>query len=218
MGLLDDNIKNQIIKYIDNIINISDIGWNMFDINMKLKFIHHFCNCIYNNNKNINVLTIPLKSIKPKKLIHFCNFTKSINSNLFQEYSKRSLQYTFDFRSKYVKLSKRTYYNYNNLPMFEYNDILNNYNKLVYSFLKENFDKINIKNLFDYLTKSNSDKLFINKDNQNIQINLSIECQNNILIFKFSNNIEITLNLKYSSDMITNNIPLIYQIILANNI
>jgi hypothetical protein len=215
MGFVDDSIKNQIIKYIDNIINIPDITWNMFDINIKLKYIHHYCNCIYNNNKNINILTIPLKSIKPKKLIHFCNFTKSINSNLFQEYSKRALQYTFEFRSKYVKLSKRTYYNYNNLPITEYYNIINGYNFLVYSFLKENFDKINIKNLFDYLTKSNSDKLFINNNNQ---INLIIEYHNNNMIFKFSNNIEITLNLKYSSDMITNNIPLIYQIILTNNI
>ena len=219
MVLLDDAVKNQIIKHIDNIINIPDINWNMFDLKMKIKFLHHMCN-LFINDKNLdskkNQLTIPLKSIKPKKFIHFCNFTKSINSDLFKEYCQKILVYTFDFRSKYVKIIKRTYFNYKNLPLIEYNTILNEYNQMVYAFLKQNFNNINIINLFNNLTDSNSDKLFIN--NINLSINLDIICENNILTLKFSNNITITLKLIYSSDMITNNIPVVYQIVLTNYI
>jgi hypothetical protein len=219
MVLLDDNIKNQIIKNIDNIINIPDNNWNIIDLKMKIKYIHHMCN-LFINGKNLdskkNQLTIPLKSIKPKKLIHFCNFTKLINSDLFKDFCKKILNYTFDFRSKYVKITKRTYFNYKNLPLIEYNTILNEYNQIVYIFLKQNFNNINITNLFNNLTDTNSDKLF--NDNINLSINLDINCDNNILTFKFSNDIVITLKLIYSSDMITNNIPVIYQIVLTNYI
>ena len=219
MVLLDDAVKNQIIKHIDNIINITDINWNTLDLKMKIKYVHHMCN-IFINDKNLdskkNQLTIPLKSIKPKKLIHFCNFTKLINSDLFKDYCQKILVYTFDFRSKFVKIIKRTYFNYKNLPLIEYNTILNEYNKIVYLFLKQNYNNINIINLFNNLTDTNSDKLF-NCD-KNIFINLDIICDNNILIFKFSNDITISLKLIYSSDMITNNIPVVYQIVLTNYI
>jgi hypothetical protein len=220
MVLLDDTIKNQIIKYIDNIINIPDNNWNMFDLKMKIKYIHHLCNLFINEDilaGKKNQLTIPLKSIKPKKLIHYCNFTKSINSNLFKEYCQKILVYTFEFRSKYVKITKRIYFNYKNLPLIEYNTILNEYNQIIYLFLKENFNNINITNLFNNLTDSNSDKLF-NCGDKNISINLDIICEKNILTLKFSNNINITLKLIYSSDMITNNIPVVYQIVLTNYI
>ena len=216
MVLLDDNVKNQIINQIDNIINISDISWNAFDLKMKLKYIHHLCGCFINTEKQNDVLTIPLKSIKPKKLINFCNFTKSNNADLFKEYNLKALEYTFDFRTKYVKLTKRTYYNYKNLPQIEYTSILNQYNLLVYLFLRENFNKINITNLFNYLTDTNSDKLFLHNNIKNI--NLNIEYENNILILTFSNSIIINLKLVYSGDLISNNIPVIYQIILTNYI
>jgi hypothetical protein len=219
MVLLDDAVKNQIIKHIDNIINIPDINWNMFDLKMKVKYLHHMCNLFINEDNfesKKNQLTIPLKSIKPKKLIHFCNFTKSINSDLFKDFCQKILNYTFSFRSKYVKIIKRTYYNYKNLPLIEYNTILNDYNHIVYLFLKQNYNNINIINLFNYLTNSNSDKLFNN--NLNLSINLDIICENNILTLKFSNDNIITLKLIYSSDMITNNIPVVYQIVLTNYI
>ena len=68
MVLLDNAVKNQIIKHIDNIINIPDNNWNMFDLKIKIKYIHHMCN-LFINEKNLdnkkNQLTIPLKSIPP---------------------------------------------------------------------------------------------------------------------------------------------------------
>ena len=82
--------------------------------------------------------------------------------------------------------------------------------------MKQNYNNINIINLFNYLTDTNSDKLFNN--NINKFINLDIICENNILTLKFSNDNIITLKLIYSSDMITNNIPVIYQILLTNYI
>ena len=94
--------------------------------------------------------------------------------------------------------------------------LLNDYNHIVYLFLKQNYNNINIINLFNYLTDTNSDKLFNN--NINKFINLDIIYESNMLILKFSNDNIITLKLIYSSDMITNNIPVIYQIVLTNYI
>jgi hypothetical protein len=210
--VLLDTVKNKIMNMISQIVELEDEYWSNLDINIKLKYIHHFCSCISNINKNVSEIEIPLKSLKPKKLINFSNFTKSINTELFKNYQQNILNYTFQFRDKYIKKDKRIYYNYSNLPNKDYNTILNEYNNIVYTFLKNNFDKININNLFDFLTESNNDKLFINNKN----LTLQIESLNNIIILKFSNDIIITFKLFFNSNMITNNIPVFYQINLKN--
>lgn len=220
MVILEELLKNKISSIINDILLIEDNNWINMDLNIKFKYIHHLCSCIEKNIKNIdtniNLLSIPLKTIKPKKLIQLCNFNKQNNKQLYNEYLKNILDYTFVFRKKYILVKKRIYYNFVNLPLIEYNTILSEYNYIIYLFLKNNINKINIAKLFTHFTQSNINKIFIN--NQSNLDYLNIEYNNNIIILYFSNNIKITLTLLYNSDNITNNIPVKYKINLINNI
>ena len=52
------------------------------------------------------------------------------------------LNYTFDFRNKYINIKNRIYYAYSSLPQSEYNKILNDLNEIVFTFMNKN--KFNI--------------------------------------------------------------------------
>jgi hypothetical protein len=216
MVALEELLKNKITLMINEILLIEDDEWKLLDTKIKLKYIHHLCSCIDNNDKNQNLLSIPLKSIKPKKLIQLCNFNKQNNKFLYNDFLSNILDFTFDFRKKYINIDKRKYYNYSTLPSTEYNDILDKYNFTVYSFLKKNINKINIMNLFTQFTDTNCDKILL--ANNNTFNKITIDYKNNIITLVFSKSIKIILTLCFHNDSITNNIPVKYQIKLINNI
>lgn len=215
--ILNNELKTKIINNLSEIINYDEKIWNDININIKLKIIHHFCNYFLNKNVNNNwdIIKIPLKNIRPKKLIQYAGFNKKHLTNLFNIYKNDILKYTFSYRNNYVKNNK--YYSFNNLPKNEYNLIMNNYNNIVYNFLNSNLDVIEYKQLFQELVGNNKDKIIDNNINyNNFKISNIINNENNINIL-FNNNIEIKLELYLTSERITNNISAKYKISLINN-
>jgi len=216
MVVLNENLKIEIVQAINNILVIDNNEWNNLDTRIKLKYIHHYCSCIDTNKlTDNNLISIPLKSLKPKKLIQFFNISKTTNNKLYNNFNKQILDYTFEFRNKYINIDKRTYYYYRNLPINDFNTIINEYNNIVYLFITKN--KININKFLTNITNSNIDKLV----NYNSNINNSdfkITCELNTITIYISNSIIIKLILNISNEMITNNIPVKYQVKLINNI
>lgn len=228
---LNDYIKKEIFIKLNDIINIKDDNWNNLDPNIKIKIIHHFCNylnlnqsgenkntnlsnCINISFKNIDNITIPLKSNKPKKIIEFSGINKNYNNNLFQEFNKIILDYTFGFRTKYkVNDKNQIYYTFNNLPKTDYFFILSSINTIVYNFIYKYKKFINVNKFYNNIIGSNQQKL-ITENNSPKDFGISLD--NHILNIKFSNNISIKLELFYTSDKITKNIPVKYNIKLFN--
>ncbi len=220
--LLNDKVKKDIFLKLNEIIDIQDESWNKLDFQIKTKIIHHFCNflgcvSIYNSNNNLsNNITIPLKSNKPKKLVEFMGINKNYNSNLFSEFNKTMLDYTFVFRNIYkVNDSNRKYYTFNNLPKQNYNEILSSINNIVYNFICKYKKFISTSRFYNNILGSNQKKLII-ENNHPKDFNIQIE--NHFLFVKFSNDIQLKLELFYTSDKITKNIPVKYNIKLINEI
>jgi hypothetical protein len=208
--VLDDNIKTEIIQKINDILNLDYFSWSKLDKNIKLKYIHRLCSFLEKDD-NLNVLDtifIPLKSLKPKKIIQYCGFSNQSNKELYIQFNKLILNYTIDFRNKYLNISKQKYYTYSSLPKNEYNDILNNINQIVYYFITKN--KINIEKLLASIIGSNNNKLIITENN-----NYNISFHENIIEI-ITSNFNILLTLVFRSNTITNNIPVIYHIKLNN--
>ncbi len=218
---LNDNIKKEIFIKLNDILNIKDDQWNNIDSNIKIKIIHHLCSCLNLNQascglKNIDNITIPLKSNKPKKIIEFSGINKNYNCNLFQEFNKLMLDNTFEFRIKYnVNDKNRIYYTYNNLPKNDYFFILSSINTIVYNFISKHKKSININKFYNNIIGSNQQKLIT--DN-NLPKDFIVSQDNHFLNINFSNNICVKLELFYYSDKITKNIPVKYNIKLFNQI
>ena len=151
MVLINNDFKDALVNKINGILDLDDEHWNNLDKKMKLKYIHRLCNYLEDNKiEKLETLTIPLKSIKPKKLIQYCGISNQYNKNLYLQFNKSILDYTYNFRNKYVKIPKRQHYTYNSLPAKEYNQILNDFNEITYLFMNKNkIDIIEIICLFD---------------------------------------------------------------------
>lgn len=217
MSLINSNIESKIIEGINSIINIQDIEWSGLDTNLKLKLIHHYCNCIFYkkvDNKIWNLISIPLKSSKPKKLIQAAGFSKLTNKNLFNNFQKLILDFTIEYRTKYVKNKSNIYYTYKNLPKNEQELLINSYNKIVYIFLINNQHLIDVNIFYHKLIENNIDKLINPKTNIN---NLLINYDSSKIILEFNSNIKIILELFINGDRLTNNISIKYDIKLINN-
>jgi hypothetical protein len=211
MVLIDEEFKNVLIKQINSILEIDNLKWNVLTKKIKLKYIHRLCNYLENEDKDkYETLTIPLKSLKPKKIIQFCGISKTSNKELYLQFNKNILEYTFNFRKKYINITKRQYYTYNNLPKVDYDNILNEYNKIVFLFLNTN--KIDIENLIKNVVGQNSDKILTQKNN----LNYNIYFLNNSINIK-TEDFTINFTLNYTNNNITNNIPVNYYIKLINN-
>lgn len=217
MTIVSLNIKEKIIYNINEIINYQDQDWSNLDIDIKIKIIHNLCSQFKNNelkNSFNNFLNIPLKSIRPKKLIQICEINKKNNLDIFEEYKKSILNYTINFRNNYN--SKKKYYSYSNISKDNYNEILNNYNFLVYNFLNININIINHNLFFNNLVSGNQHKLIYPINNiKHINIKF-INYKDNYLIIEFNNNIKIEMELFLTSEKITGNIPAKYKINLIN--
>jgi hypothetical protein len=137
---------------------------------------------------------------------------KQNNSKIFTNYQKEVLAYTNKFRDKYKNNKDRLYYTFNDLPKEDYNNILDEYNNIVYNTINENNGLIDTKNLYIKLINNNSDKLI--NDNY-LSFSIKKESYNEISI-KFNENIIINLSLNFNKNKITNNLPLYYKIKLTN--
>ena len=201
-------------------MNISD--WNIISIENKIKILHNMCKN-YICNKNDKTVIFSLKSLKPKKLIQYCNFSNLNNKTHYNEFKKNILDYIFEFRSKYVDKKKRVYYTYNNLSSIDYNKIITDYNNIVYNFLIKYQNHINFDFLYNALIGNNKDKLISNDINKsNDKPNKSndkpfISINNDVITIQFNKNIVIVMKLIINSNVITNNIPMLYSITVNNN-
>jgi len=214
MVLIDNEFKDILINKLNKILYLDNENWNKMDKKYKLKYIHHLCACIENNKiNNLEPITIPLKSIKPKKLIQFCKISKLNNKNLYLQFQTLILDYVRDFRNKYINIKKRIYYTYNSLPINDYNNILYEYNKIIYTFINKN--KIDINNLLKLLIGNNYDKLLF--DNNNYNNEYKFNYSENIINL-ITNNFTICFTLRYTTNNITNNISVKYIVKIINNI
>lgn len=212
MVQIEDSIKKTIMLNLENILNIQDKNWNLIDNNIKIKIIHHYCNFLSDNNKlSDNFIDIPLKSIKPKKLIQFSGINKMNNKHLFNIYNSQVLEYTFKFRENFLN-KKRKYYVFSNMPKLLHDSILQDYTKIIYNFIIDNLSNIKTINFYEGLIGNNKDKLVINS----LPKSFKISCLNSNLKIEFDNNIQIICELIFSSDKITNNIPVKLIIKLIN--
>lgn len=208
MIFIDSIIKEKIINGINEIINIQEPRWTQVDLDIKLKLIHHYCNFFTNDNQ-IDLIKIPLKNIRPSKLIDFLNLN---SKDLYNKFKKEIQEYTVNFRNNYKKAN---HFTYNNLPNNEYQNILSNYNAIVYNFIKENSKNTNVDKLYLNLLGSSRNKVISDKK-ENIKI-ISIKYNNNFTEIIFDNNIKIKLELYLTSEKITNNISANYKASLYNN-
>lgn len=210
--VINDDFKNILLDKLNNIINLNHHDWNKLDKKIKLKYIHRLCNYLENDNQeNIENITIPLKSVKPKKLIQYCGYSKQLNKEIYTEFNKLLLNYTFEFRKKYIDIPKRKYYTYNNMPKEEHDSILDDLNKIVFYFITKN--KFNIENLLKLLVGSNINKLITSNIKNHYSIN---SFENNIELI--TDDYKILFSLVLTSNQITKNIPAIYHINIINNI
>ena len=160
MVLIENTFKNILVDKINEILNLDNEQWNILDKKIKLKYVHRLCSYLENNKiDNFESISIPLKSIKPKKMIQYCGISNLNNKELYLQFNNSVLEYTRDFRKKYINVGKRQFYTYNSLVKEEYNNILNVYNKIIYTFINQN--KIDIKNLLKFTVGTNFDKLII---------------------------------------------------------
>ncbi len=210
---LNDKTKGLIFDKLQSIVNLDISDWCIISKDIRIKILHNFLSFIlFNTFSFSNVLNIPIKSIKPKKLIIFCNMNKQKNINFFTQYQKEVLAYTNIFRDKYKNCKDRVYYTFNDLPKEDYNNILREYNDIVFNKINENVNLVDIKNLYIKLINNNSNKII--SDN-NLSFTIKKESYNELLI-KFNDNIIVNLSLTFNKNKITNNLPLYYKIKLIN--
>jgi len=210
---LSDKTKGLIYDKLLSIVNLDISDWYIISKDIKIKILHNFLTFIlFNTFSFSNTLNIPIKSIKPKKLIMFCNMNKQKNMNIFSKYQKEVLAYTNKFRDKYKNCVDRVYYTFDELPREDYNNILGDYNDIVYNTINENIGLVDIKNLYIRLINNNSNKVISDND---LSFTIKKEGYNELLI-KFNENIIVNLSLITNKNKITNNLPLFYKIKLIN--
>lgn len=214
-----DTTYTIIMSEISKLINMNISDWNIISIENKIKILHNMCKNYICNNHDKGVI-FSLKSLKPKKLIQYCNFSNLSNKIYYNEFKKNILDYTFEFRSIYVDKKKRTYYTYNNLSSIDYNKIITDYNKIVYNFLIKYQKHINFDFLYDMLIGNNKDKLIVPAHTMstcNDKNNQYIFMKDDIIKIQFNKNIVIVMKLIINSNVITNNLPMLYSITINNN-
>lgn len=226
MTLLSSNIKTNIMTKLDDIINIEDPNWSSLEIDLKLKIVHNLCNFLKNNiNTNthllnqehqnkMNLINIPLKNQRAKKIIELGGINKQTNSELFNEFRKELVMMNKNFRKTFNAKNKQ--YCFANLSNTKHQLILNNYNENIYKFLSSNIDKIDTSKLYANLLSGNQQKIINLPTNVNkLKIN-KITHINEFLNIEFNNDVSIKLELFLTSEKITSNIPAKYKISLTN--
>ena len=220
--MIYDTTYTIIMSEINKIITMNISDWNIISIENKIKILHNMCKNYKSDKSDRNKGVIfSLKSLKPKKLIQYCNFSNLYNKIYYNEFKKNILDYTFEFRSKYVDKKKRVYYTYNNLSTIDYNKIIIDYNKIVYNFLVKYQKYINFDLLYDILVGNNKDKLIVPTNKYNCgpirNYDSCISIKDDVIILQFNKNIIISMKLILNSNVITNNLPMLYSITVNND-
>lgn len=241
MSLISIQVKQQIIDNLTSILNIKDSSWYDLDKEIKFKVIHNLCNNLKKNiinsgspndssninstninsskqtDKQVNItnnqLSIPLKNLRPKKIIQFCGMNKQINTNIYEVYRKKFILINNEFRQNYNKSTKN--YCFSNLTKNKYDELLNNFNNNFYLFLLDNINNINPKLLYLSIIGENYKKVINLNQSNSLKIQ-EIKYKDKFLYIEFNNNIIFELELYLTSEKITNNIPAKYKINLIN--
>ena len=217
MTLISSDIKTNIILKLNDIVNIEDPEWSNLGIDLKLKIVHNLCNFLKKNVDSTQQIQqiqqmIPINNIIIGSM-ELCGINKQMNSELFNEFRKEQVLINKEFRKTYN--SKNKNYCFANLSSIKYNSIINNYNLNIYNFMNKNINIINSKKLYNNLLMGNQQKLITDKNIQDLKIN-KITYIDQFLNIEFNNNILIKLELYFTSEKITSNIPAKYKIFLTN--
>jgi hypothetical protein len=206
--VLVNEIKNILMQKINDLLNIENEEWQNLDKKTKLKYIHRYCNMMETNDVDkIENLSIPLKSLKPKKLLQLCGFSKTNNKEIYSQFNQILLNYTFNYRNLYLNNKIKSLSNLNKSSYFS---ILNDINEIVFSFINKN--KFNPELFIKSLCGSNVNKIINHNNNYN---NYILSCDNNKFYF-LCNNIKFVFTLKFINNNITNNIHVKYFIEMIN--
>ena len=224
-----------LIKQLCSILGHDCDEWNSFNKKMKLKYIHRICSVV-ENDENINdkgmfenvilkdilePLNIPIKSVKPKKLIQHLGFCKTVFNNEFKIFKQLMLDYTMNYRKIYMPKNNRIYYRWSTMDKQEKLQIMNDVNKIVYTFIKDK--KINIQNFLNSILSTNFEHVILKNKLDFLNIDINIDEAQLLFYFKYNENqnvspLTLIFKLELTSDNITNNIPVIYRVKLINNI
>lgn len=213
MSLISLNIKQKIIDDLNNILNFQDSMWTNLDTDIKFKIIHNLCKSLsLKNNVNLETnIKIPLKNLRPKKIVQFVGINKLNNSVIYDDYRKKFISINNNFRKNYNSSNKN--YCFANLSKNDYNNILNNFNYNFYIFLTSNINNIDCELFYYNLIGKNHEK---NSSSTNILKIKQINYKEKFLSIEFNNNMIFELELYLTSEKITNNIPAKYNINLIN--
>lgn len=204
--------KKLIYDGLSSVMNLNACDWSILNNEIKIKILHNIIGFFLFNTFFVDsCLNIPIKSIKPKKLIMFCNFNKKNNTSILNIYNKSILDYTNDFRNNFINIKNKIYYTFDNMPIDIYNKIIEGYIIIIFNTIYNNLKLIDIDYLYNNLLNNN-----INKVISNEKLTLSIIMNNNELILYFNNNITINLSLIINKNKITNNLPVFFKINLIN--
>lgn len=204
--------KKLIYDGLSSVMNLDACDWSILSNEIKIKILHNIIGFFLFNTFFIDsCLNIPIKSIKPKKLIMFCNFNKQNNTSILNIYNKNILDYTNNFRNNFINVKNKIYHTFDNLPMDIYNKIVEEYNTIIYNTIYNNLNLVDIDYLYNNLLNNNNNKIISNE-----KLTLNISKNNNELIFYFNDNVTINLSLIINKNKITNNLPVFFKINLIN--
>ena len=100
--------KKLIYDGLSSVMNLDACDWSILSNEIKIKILHNIIGFFLFNTFFIDsCLNIPIKSIKPKKLIMFCNFNKQNNTSILNIYNKNILDYTNIFRNNYINVKNK---------------------------------------------------------------------------------------------------------------
>ncbi len=210
MVILSMETKKLIYDGLGSIMNLDALDWNILNNDIKIKILHNFLGFfLFNTLFTNSSLNIPIKSLKPKKLIMYCNFNKKNNLTIFNTFNKNILNYTNNFRNDFIK--NKIFYSFSSMPLDTFNKIIEDYNTIVYNTIIDNLNFINVDLLYNSLLNNN-----INKIINNNKLAFNITKNKNELTINFNDNIVINLSLLINKNKITNNLPVFYKINLIN--
>jgi len=210
MVILSIETKKLIYDGLGSIMNLDALDWNVLNNDIKIKILHNFLGFfLFNTLFTNSCLNIPIKSLKPKKLIMYCNFNKKNNLTIFNTFNKNILNYTYNFRNDFIK--NKIFYTFSSMPLDTFNKIIEDYNTIVYNTINDNLNFINLELLYNSLLNNN-----VNKAINNNKLTFNITKNKNELTINFNDNIVINLSLLINKNKITNNIPVFYKINLIN--
>ena len=195
--ILSCDSLNFIKKKTDEILKYKNNEWENIEFKLKLKIINSLLKV-----QDQKIIIINLKQRKPLKLMMII-YSIERKNNKYKQFNNKILNFTKNFREKYDKKNNLCFSGLNTSYL---NEIIEEYNSLIYKMIIEN--KIDINNLFNLFNNPEEYNIFLNNKMKITQI---LNYKNTIII-KYSSNNEVILELYLTSNKITNNLPFKYKI------